>query len=1173
MCALNRLTSGAPPAAVPGRLARASLDADARHPCKMPAHNRTHQHALTACLSSPLATAARRAPAQVTSGAPPAAVPDRLARASLDADALHPYKRHARNRTLPRCSHRVPALPCADPRACADVAFVCVCVRARARLHRKQRGIFVSDSSRGGVDPDARADLEGPPKLRRFRRFEDRASQMVNEHGEILTITNGNCALDAVLASKQAQNDCVIVAQSRYVRHEDAQLRSHLADAAEAIAHDDMSGALFFQSLNFRTFAQFVTEYCGYPSLEGFVKRLRAVDTTRVQHFESLDVAVFVLLAIVDQSEYVIDIDGGTTVSICMQPSSDRARSRTRVVYRPMGPKEGHFLGSCGPPMSRTTPASAAKADFLPVVPPPLCVGGGLGEGLQADRHDAKGCRLKTLLVKDVDPYKLTRDKELLTRLVSANTKPYKSGAGEVASLLMADQTSDVQVTIFNQPGLYASLRVGGAYYVPLAKAVVKPKSKFNRGRLPFEITLGQGAELEEAPAAVAMHLPAHRFRFESIESLTKMAAEAQVDVLGIVTSVGPLVEYARKSDQQVLTKRVVEITDKTTRCVQVTIWGDAEFELGEGLVVALRGRVAAYNGVVALSALPSDVAVLRDTPEAVDLAEEWRVKPWQPIPLAPVWKTEQLDTLSSKSADASVDVLGVVVALDEHIDYIRKTDNVLGVKLAFEVSDATKRSVPVTLYMKAGETLALAKGMVVALRAHVSVWMNQLELRVFSRDAVTPEAALAGPIASEAKALAETWRTKPWQFVPVTPPWNITQLDALSSKPADASVDVLGVLVALDEPIDYIRKMDNVLGTKLNFALSDESARRVDVTLYMKVGETLALAKGMVVALRARTSLRRNEVTLVVPSRDGLTLPAHLTGPIVSTARALADKWRLKPWHSVPAKPRWTFTPLDALPTKTGGDEVDVLGMVVEVESPKEFVRKSDGSPALLQNLKIANADEFCASATIFMDKDAPEQVREGTVVALRGRIREWDGLNSVFVSSGGLVCNPEVPEALSLRRNATESYAPDQSAHQGSLHSWFPPCADDVMAARQQEGNARAEGFSDAETTHERHVSARRRHLVRDAEGSSDADSLGESSLDDAPVEAGGEGCGGCVEEDDGAKQLPSSSCPTKRKRHEPPIEETGQTTAAHQDEPSSRPRSQRKRTKKKLIPCEEE
>lgn len=74
--------------------------------------------------------------------------------------------------------------------------------------------------------------------------------------------------------------------------------------------------------------------------------------------------------------------------------------------------------------------------------------------------------RITTIDVKDLQLYLLARNKQLLVRLMSATQRTYENerGTGTVASLLVADHTSDVEMSFWNMPALFDRLRVGAVY-------------------------------------------------------------------------------------------------------------------------------------------------------------------------------------------------------------------------------------------------------------------------------------------------------------------------------------------------------------------------------------------------------------------------------------------------------------------------------------------------------------------------------------------------------------------------------------------------------------------------------------------------------------------------------------------------------------------------------------
>ena len=445
--------------------------------------------------------------------------------------------------------------------------------------------------------------------------------------------------------------------------------------------------------------------------------------------------------------------------------------------------------------------------------------------------------RLTTVDVKDLHPYLLTRNKQLLVRLTDAQQKPYDNerGTGTVSSLIVADRTSDVQITFFNQPGLFERLRVGVVYYVPLAQSQIKPANKFNKARLPFEIALGRDAAIRSAAAACATQLPMHAYDFVDVAALAKIEAGKRVDVLAVVTSLSAPSAYLRKKDGRRGFKRSLEVCDALLSngapCgVRVTLFAneDESRDLAVGTIVALRGSVELWHGAISLTVYSDGIVCDPKIPEAGPLAERWRTQLEEPRLLASRWNFVGMHELPGKPIGARVDVVGVVTAVEvccsaccralkpphcrgqQHLpprltgwvprmlspqpprDYTRKSDGRDGTRQVVDLTDASQKSVRATIFMKDGERLELAVGMAVALRATTELWQHCVALKAFY-DGVTCDGV------SEAEALAERFRREPWTATRVEPGLHVVGFTALLDKAVDERVDVRGVISALE--------------------------------------------------------------------------------------------------------------------------------------------------------------------------------------------------------------------------------------------------------------------------------------------------------------------------------------------------------------------------------------
>jgi hypothetical protein len=71
----------------------------------------------------------------------------------------------------------------------------------------------------------------------------------------------------------------------------------------------------------------------------------------------------------------------------------------------------------------------------------------------------------------------------------------------------------------------------------------------------------------------VAIFTPTYRYEFTPIADLASKPANATVDVAGVVTAAGPLVELISKKGTP-LVKRILTISDDSNAAIEVRAWG-----------------------------------------------------------------------------------------------------------------------------------------------------------------------------------------------------------------------------------------------------------------------------------------------------------------------------------------------------------------------------------------------------------------------------------------------------------------------------------------------------------------------------------------------------------------------------------------------------------------------
>ena len=220
--------------------------------------------------------------------------------------------------------------------------------------------------------------------------------------GALATTQNGNCLIDAVLASKEAQGDAVLVGNRRYVRGMQNELRYELVDQLEARAYDLLPPYLQV-AVEAKTLAECVSKWNNF-SVEEYVQSARRIgyDTrSGGARFNSLDTVMLVVLGVVDGSACVVHCAYSGQYKFQL-PGLD-TRPTTRILFQApkCGGSVGHWLGFSG---------SYTSSAVLPHTPLPPLNGGGLSldsssSELPLDWDDAYVAAFDYLDSDDEQPY------------------------------------------------------------------------------------------------------------------------------------------------------------------------------------------------------------------------------------------------------------------------------------------------------------------------------------------------------------------------------------------------------------------------------------------------------------------------------------------------------------------------------------------------------------------------------------------------------------------------------------------------------------------------------------------------------------------------------------------------------------------------------------------------
>lgn len=193
-------------------------------------------------------------------------------------------------------------------------------------------------------------------------------------------------------------------------------------------------------------------------------------------------------------------------------------------------------------------------------------------------------------------------------------------GSGKLFSCDLLDANGgEIRATMFNDAvdKFYEMLRPGSVHYFSGGK-IKMANRKFSSVDNDYEVTFDQHSEISPAPednGISQMH-----YNFKKIALIETLAADANVDVIGVVRNVGPVNEIMSKAGKQ-LFKRDISLVDDSNAEIKCTMWNERAQEdcsSWENNVVAIKGcRVSDYNGKSIGTLSSSSFAVNPTIPEA----------------------------------------------------------------------------------------------------------------------------------------------------------------------------------------------------------------------------------------------------------------------------------------------------------------------------------------------------------------------------------------------------------------------------------------------------------------------------------------------------------------------------------------------------------------------------
>ncbi|GER57613.1 replication protein A 70 kDa DNA-binding subunit [Striga asiatica] len=201
-------------------------------------------------------------------------------------------------------------------------------------------------------------------------------------------------------------------------------------------------------------------------------------------------------------------------------------------------------------------------------------------------------------------------------------------GDGKVFSFDLLDSDGgEIRATCFNAVAdqFYGQIEPGRVYMV--SRGTLKPAQKaYNHLRNDHEITLDNFSTVQ-ACFDDDNSIPQQQFHFRPISDIEVLDNTSVVDVIGIVSSVGPSSSIMRKNGTETV-KRTLQLKDMSGRSVELTLWGNFCNAEGRTLqemcdsgvfpVLAVKAsRVNDFNGKSVGTISTSQLFIEPDFPEA----------------------------------------------------------------------------------------------------------------------------------------------------------------------------------------------------------------------------------------------------------------------------------------------------------------------------------------------------------------------------------------------------------------------------------------------------------------------------------------------------------------------------------------------------------------------------
>ncbi|XP_065054177.1 replication protein A 70 kDa DNA-binding subunit-like [Rhopilema esculentum] len=210
-----------------------------------------------------------------------------------------------------------------------------------------------------------------------------------------------------------------------------------------------------------------------------------------------------------------------------------------------------------------------------------------------------------------------------VTNKSSIRTWSNSKGEGKLFNVDLLDETGEIKATGFNDAvdKFHPLLEVGKVYFISRGSLRTANK-QYTSLKNDYEMYLNNDSVIEQCTEDV--DLPQVQFNFVAISELEKINKDAIVDIIGVVKSAQDVVQITTRNGKQV-SKRDINVVDRSEACVNATLWGDQaetfDEHMNQSPVVAVKGAKVSDFGGRSLSVMNSSVFHINpDIPEAHEL-------------------------------------------------------------------------------------------------------------------------------------------------------------------------------------------------------------------------------------------------------------------------------------------------------------------------------------------------------------------------------------------------------------------------------------------------------------------------------------------------------------------------------------------------------------------------